>query len=100
MIKDMQEHLLYLTDLIVRRNSISPKIRGVMAVWKEDIIAAHLSFYFDGELDEDEIGEVSDTCGDIIAQIPDGLLEEDYIRLDYPKPLPESPFWAYRRLEE
>ncbi len=100
MIKDMQAHLLFLTDDTVRQNQSSTKIRGVMAEWKRESMTAHLSFYFDGEPTEDELEDASIDCTEIIAHIPDGFLEEDYIRLDYPKPLPESPFWAYRRLEE
>lgn len=99
MIKDMQKHLIFLTNLFVRENENSPKIRGVISVWEKDNITAHLSFYFDGEATENELEDASDTCGEVIAHIPNGLLKEDYIRLDSPKPLPESPFWAYKRLE-
>ncbi len=95
---NIQKHLLFLTDCLVRQNQNSYKIRGVTAEW-EDGITAHISFYFDGELEENELEDASITCTEIIAQIPESLLKEDYIRLDYPTPLPESPFWAFKRPE-
>ena len=98
MIQNMQEHLLYLTKFFVLENKCSEKIRGVMAIWDNEN-TAHISFYFDGEPQEKELEDASDTCGEIIAHIPDGLLKEDYIRLDCPKQQPESPFWAYKRSE-
>ncbi len=95
---NMQKHLLFLTDRLVRRNQNSSKIRGVTAEWKYGD-TAHISFYFDGEPEENDVEDASITCTEIIAQISEGLLKEDYIRLDFPNPLPESPFWAYKRLE-
>jgi hypothetical protein len=97
---DMQEHLLYLTNLIIERDLTSTRLRGVKAKWKEDGHTACLSFYFNGPLVEEDIEEASDLCGGIIAHFSDGLLEESYVRLDYPTPLPESLFWAYKRSEE
>lgn len=41
--------------------------------------------------------EASDLTRGIIAQFPDGLLEKNYIRLDYTQTLPQSPCWAYKR---
>ncbi len=95
---NMQKHLLFLTNRLVRRNQNSSKIRGVMAEWEEGE-KAHISFYYEGELEENEFEEASITCTEIIAQIPDSFLKEDYIRLDYPIPLPQSPFCAYKRSE-
>ena len=97
---DMQEQLTYLTNKFVKENAISTKIRGVTAQWKEETLTTHISFYFDGEADENELELASDTCGEIIAHVPIGVMEEDYIRLDSPDPLPESSFWAYKREDE
>ncbi len=94
---DLQKKLTYVTNWLVSENKISPKIRGVTAQWKEEILTAHISFYFDGEAEVEELEDASVTCAEIIAHVPVGVMEEDYIRLDYPCPLPESPFWAYKR---
>ncbi len=45
----------------------------------------------------EELEDASVTFAEIIVHVPVGVMEEDYIRLDYPCPLPESPFWAYKR---
>ncbi len=98
---NMQEHLIFLTNLIVRRNhDVTSNIRGVTAQWKNKICTAHISFYFDGEPEEEVLEDASTTCGEIIAHIPEGFLEEDYFRLDASNPLPESKFWAYKRPQD
>ena len=93
---DMQKHLLYITKIFVQKIK-SSKIRGVTAFWKGK--TACISFYFDGEVTEDDFDSASDACGEIIAHFSNGLLEENYIRWDYPKPLPDEQFLAYRREE-
>lgn len=93
---NIQEHLLYITDLELKRLH-SNKIRGVTAYWEEK--TACISFYFQGEVMEEDIETASDVCTYIIAHFPDGLLEEKYIRWDYPQPLTEK-FLAYRREKE
>lgn len=67
-------------------------------MWKEDKNTACLSFYFDGNATEEEIEDASIACAEIIAHCSNGLLEENYIRWDYPKPLPEK-FLAYKKEE-
>ncbi len=88
-----QEQLLYITNLRVKEMG-TPNIRGVTAYWKNN--TACLSFYFDGEPTENDIENASDICGNVIASFSEGLLEEHYIRYDYPRKLPEK-FLAYRR---
>jgi hypothetical protein len=90
----MQQHLLYLTKEELKNNKLS-KLRGVTAVWKDP--TACISFYFDGEVSEEEVQEASDICTYIMAHIPQGRLEENYYRWDYPKPLPNK-FLAYQSL--
>jgi hypothetical protein len=92
---EMQKHLLYLTKIAVSEIP-SAKIRGVAAEWKEGINTASISFFFDGEVSEDELEDASVACTEIIAHIPNGLLEENFIRCDYPNPLPKNNFWAYK----
>ena len=88
---DIQKYLLYITQIEVKDLN-SSKIRAVTAYWKGNI--ACLSFYFNGEISEEDVESASDTCTYIISHFPDGLLEENYIRLDYPKPIPKD-FLAY-----
>ncbi len=97
---DMQKQLIYLTNKFVKENENSPKIRGVTAQWKEEILKTHISFYFDGEANDNELENASYTCGEIISHVPIGVMEEDYIRLDSPEPLPSSRYWAYIRDNE
>jgi hypothetical protein len=92
----IQEQLLYITELEVKRLN-SSKIRCVTAYWEDN--TACITFYFQGEVKEEDIETASDVCTYIIAHFPDGLLEESYIRWDYPKPLPEQ-FLAYKREEK
>jgi len=94
---NMQEHLLYITELIVKRMASLSKVKGVMAEWGELENTAYIAFYFDDQPTENELEDASDACGEIIAHCSNALLHEDYIRLE--SPLPESPFWAYKRPE-
>lgn len=71
----IQERLLYITGVIVRRDLGIPKLRGVTAYWKDEEETAYLTFYFDGEASEDEKEEASDICGGIIAQFSNGFFE-------------------------
>ncbi len=94
---DRQEHLLYLTNRIFQRDlEPSNKLRGIRALWREKDHTACLSFYFNGPIREDDLEEIYDLAGGVIAHFPNGLLEEQYIRWDYPRPLPEQ-FLAYKR---
>ncbi len=95
----IQNHLLYITKLIVVRDLKQPNLRAMSVKWREEDHTACISFYFDGQIKDEYNEEASDICGGIIAHFPDGLLEENYIRWDIPKPLPESSFWAYKREE-
>ena len=95
---DMQKHLLYLTNMTISEMN-SLKIRGVVAEWSEEENTAKMTFYFDGEISEDEREDAAIACTEIIAHFYDSLLEENFLRLDYPKPLPER-FLAYKRKEE
>ena len=91
---NIQEHLLYITELAFLDLKSTP-IRGVIAIWKDE--TAHISMYFDGTIKEEDSEAASDACGEIAAHLPLGTMEENYIRYDSPKPLPESPFWGYKK---
>lgn len=93
--RNMQKHLLYITGLTVKDIKFINKVRGVMAVWEELENTAYLTFYFDGEATEDELEDFSIANTEIIAHCSNAMSCEKFIRLDYPKPLPKSDFWAY-----
>lgn len=93
-----QKRLTYITEIIVKDLNCS-KIRGVTSYWREEDQTTCISFYFDGKATKEELEDASVACSEIIADFPDGMLEENYIRLDYPTPLPESNFWAFKREE-
>jgi hypothetical protein len=92
---NMQKNLLDLTKLIVGSIN-SPKIRGVEAVWKDIENTAMITFYLDGETTPEELEDFSIANSEIIAHCSNARLEENFIRLDYPKPLPKE-FLAYKR---
>lgn len=95
---NMQEHLLHITELIVKDIKSLKKIRGVTAIWDELENTAKITFYYDGEADEDEIENFSVANTEIIAHCSNARLEEKFVRWDYPKPLPEKDL-AYKREE-
>lgn len=84
--KPSQEYLKYITEWLIQDLNLS-KIRAITAEWKEDENTACISFYFDGEPSEKDLEDASDICGGIIAHCSNALLEEHYIRKDYPQPL-------------
>lgn len=88
---DIQNYLLFVTQKEVKRLN-SHKIRAVTAYWKEKTVC--LSFYFNGEIDQSDRESASDICTYIISHFPESLLEENYIRLDYPQTIPNN-FLAY-----
>ncbi len=73
----------------------SLKLRGVLATWKEKENMASISFYFDGQVTDDELEDASVICSEIIAHCMNAVLEEHYFRLDKPAKLPKSNYWAY-----
>lgn len=96
---DRQKDLIYHVNFIVRNYSDSQKLRAVTAFWRDEDHKAYLSFYFDGLISDEDLEDAYDIGAGVIANFPNGSLEEKYIRSDYPKPLP-SQFLAYKRDEE
>lgn len=95
---EAQKQLLYTTERLIRSDFKSSRLRGVTAFWRNEDHTACISFYFDGPISDEDMDDASDICGGIIANFSNGFLEEKYIRLDYPKPLPEEHL-AYKREE-
>jgi hypothetical protein len=79
------------------KEALFNKIRGVAAFWSEIDETAYITFYYDGEIKEDDIEVASEICIYIISHLIKGCLNKNYTRLDYPNPLPDSDFWAYKR---
>lgn len=95
---EMQNHLMAITNWIIS-DLRSNKIRAVDAVWTEDKNTAVLSFYMDDNATEEEFEDISVACAEIIAHCSSGLLEENFIRWDYPQPLSKETF-AYQKEEK
>jgi hypothetical protein len=98
MINKLQKHLEYTTNRMVSEYLKLPSLRGVTAYWRIEDNTACVTFYFHDQISENDQEEASDLCAGIIANFPEGLLEERYVRLDYPAPLPEQ-FLVYKNDE-
>lgn len=82
-----QDNLAFLTREELK-GVILPNLRGITAYWKNN--TAIITFYFNGKINESEQEEASELCTYIISHFPDALLEEKFIRLDYPALLPSN----------
>lgn len=89
---DNQKQLLFLTKDIAQKENLE-NLRGIEAEWKED--TAFFKFYFNDKISADDVESASDICGEIMAHFVSGFANEECIRLDYPKELPQSEFWGY-----
>jgi hypothetical protein len=92
---DKLNYLLHITKLEAQDMKCG-KLRAVFARWKNN--TAYLSYYFDGEVTDEERDLGSDASAQIIANFPDAELVENYIRLDFPQPLPDEYFLAYKQV--
>lgn len=95
---DTQKQLKEQVNFIAQRYSTSKKLRGITAFWREEDLTACLSYYFDGQFSDEDLEDAYDIGAGTIASLREGYLEEKYIILDYPNPLPEE-FLAYKRTE-
>lgn len=97
--KDLIKYTAYELKLasLELKEELFNKIRGVTAFWKESDEKAYITFYYNGEVKENDIEIASEICAYIISHLTKGCLNEQYKRLDYPIPLPDSDFWAYRK---
>lgn len=80
-----QDYLAFLTREELKGVTL-PNLRGITAYWEEN--TAKITFYFNGNISEIEKEEASDLCTYIISHFPNANLEEKYLRLDRPAPLP------------
>ena len=79
------------------KKEVFNKIRGVTACWSELDETAYITFYYNGEVKENDIEAASEICAYVISHLIKGSLNEQYKRLDYPTSLPDNDFWVYRR---
>lgn len=93
-----QEYLNEQAEWILESTAL-PNLRGATGEWNIQNNTVYLTYYFDGQPTDEHLEEASVASTEIIATFPSGFLEENYIRLDSPKQLPESKFWVYRRQE-
>jgi hypothetical protein len=78
---------------------VSPSLRAAKIKWNEEI--AHLYFYYDGKISEEDYEAAECVATEIIADFPDHKFEIDITRWDYPKPIPqEGGETVYRRKEQ
>lgn len=76
------------------------RLRGVIAHCGSSSNSLNIAYYFNGEPSEEEIEEASVATTYILAALPTiDQLEEKFINIEYPKPLPESEYWVYKRDE-
>lgn len=95
---DIQKYALYTTRISFEELK-ETNIRGVTAQWKQNENTLCITVYYDRDLSEKDQEDASDACTEIIASFSDALMEENYIRWDYPRPLPDQEFLAYSRNE-
>ncbi len=94
--------LLWATKRALLREVV-PAMRGIAVDWKkgglpiEDEILVY--FYIDGTISEDLFDECSCIGTEVIANYSEGKINDQSIRLDYPRPLPKHNYWAYKRKE-
>lgn len=93
---DIQNQLLYITKLLAGDFDL-PNLRGITAFWRKKDLTVCLSFYFSGDINQHDKDEINDLGAGIIAHFPESLLEDEIIRIDKPRLLPESSFWAYKQ---
>lgn len=91
--ENLGKHLLYVTGEELKRFK-PKKIIGATAIWKNE--TAFITIFFDLEPNEDDLEEASCICTEIIAHIPIGMLDDQYIFLKNPEELPKE-FLAYKR---
>ncbi len=79
---------------ILRSVKIS-RLRGVIATWNKRTDTLELYYFFNGKPTENEIEGASIVSTDILAGLPIASLEDNYIQLEEPTPLPKSEYWVY-----
>ncbi len=67
---------------------VSPALRAAKIHWDDQEI--HLSFYYDGEISDDDCDSAQCVGTEVISDYPDYQLKEDILRWDYPKPIPQG----------
>jgi hypothetical protein len=88
-----QDRLMYIVDQFVNPEEW-PSLRALSAYWDKNTLT--IDFYFNEEITDVLKENASVLATEILAQFFDGFLEEKYIYLPYPLPLPEISSWVYK----
>lgn len=84
----MLNQLKYIISFTVSNYSESKNLRGISAVWENNVL--FLKYYFNGPITDENKEDAQDLGTGIISHFSNGFLEEVYVRIDYPKPLPKE----------
>jgi hypothetical protein len=97
--EDLTRFTVYELELakLEMKEEMFNKIRGITAFWNESDEIAYMTFYYNGEVEKNDIEAPSEICTYIISHLIKGSLNEKYKRLDYPNPLPDNDFWVYKK---
>ncbi len=68
-------------------------LRGLQVEIKGKTMVLH--FYYDEKISEEEKEEISILATELFAQFGYDFLKEEYIRIDFPELLPQSPYLSY-----
>ena len=88
---------LFLSAQSALLEEVIPSLRGMAVDWDEDTIC--LYFYHDGQVTEEIEEGFQEVAALIIADFDKAKLDENFIQLDYPAPLPKHKHWVYKRKE-
>lgn len=90
---ELQRHLSFITKLKMQ-NFKPHALEGVTAIWNNN--TSNLTFYFRETPEEDELETIADICTEIIAHMPQGILNDTYEVLTEDQRLPYD-FLAYKK---
>jgi hypothetical protein len=94
--KEKYETLL-LNALGALLGEVVPSLRGVAVDWEGNIILMY--FYNDGEVSDELENDYRCIGTEVVADYYDAHIDDKVVRLDFPTPLPQHKYWAYKRKE-
>lgn len=72
-----------------------PSLRGLAVDWEDNTIVMY--FYNNGEISDELENDYRCVGTEVVAQYSDAYIQEEIVRLDFPKPLPKHEYWAYKK---
>jgi hypothetical protein len=88
---------LFLNTQKALLGEVVSSLRGVAIDWEGDTILMY--FYNDGEISDELENDYRCIGTEVVADYYDAYIDDKVIRLDFPTPLPQHEYWAYRRKE-